>query len=90
MGSIPVGGTKIINMNHTITKIVKGTDALLTHICAGKVYYEIHVEDSTYQLEIDSMEDEWKTTYLYPRFKAITLMRWIRKGIENETFIQIK
>jgi len=77
-------------MKHTLTQIVSGTTAALSHICAGKVYYNIDVEDSTYELEIDSMEDEWKTTYLFPTFKAITLMRWIRKGIENETFIQIK
>jgi len=37
------------------------------------------------------IHEEWKATYLYPSFHAITLMRWIRKGIENndETFIQI-
>jgi len=77
---------------HTLKEIVKDTDALLTHVCLGKVYYQIHVGESTYQLEIDSMQPEWKETYLLPRFKAITLMRWIRKGIEenNETFIQIK
>jgi len=77
-------------MKHTLKEIVKGTEANMTYVCAGKVYYEIIVEDSVYQLEIDSMEDEWKTTYLYPSFKAITLMRWIRKGMKNEKFIQIK
>jgi hypothetical protein len=77
---------------HTLKEIVKDADALLTHVCLGKVYYQIHVGGSTYQLEIDSMQPEWKETYLFPRFKAITLMRWIRKGIEKEdgTFIQIK
>jgi len=77
-------------MKHTLKQIVTGTTANLTHVCAGKVYYQIDVENSSYQLEIDSMEDEWKTTYLMPSFKAITLMRWIRKGIENETLIQVK
>jgi len=77
-------------MTHTLKEIVSGTTATLTYVCAGKVYYEINVENSIYQLEINSMDDEWKTTYLYPQFKAIILMRWIRKGIENETFIQIK
>lgn len=79
-------------MKHSLKEIVSGTDALLTHICTGKVYYQIHVCESTYQLEINSMDDEWKTTYLLPRFKAINLMRWIRKGIEKEdgTFIQLK
>lgn len=77
-------------MKHTLKEIVTGTTAILTHVCAGKVYYEIAVKDSIYELEIDSMEDEWKTTYLMPTFKAITLMRWIRKGIENEKLIQVK
>jgi len=77
-------------MKHTLKQIVTGTTATLTHVCAGKVYYQIDVENSSYQLEIDSLEDEWKTTYLMPTFKAITLMRWIRKGIENETLIQVK
>jgi hypothetical protein len=77
-------------MKHTLKEIVTGTTATLTHVCAGKVYYQIDVENSSYQLEIDSLEDEWKTTYLMPTFKAITLMRWIRKGIENETLIQVK
>ena len=77
---------------HTLKEIVKDTDAILTHICAGKVYYQIYVKNSIYQLEIDSMQDERKETYLFPKFKAITLMRWIRKGIENNdgTFIQLK
>jgi hypothetical protein len=35
---------------------------------------------------------EWETTYLLPTFKSITLMRWIRMGMEREdgTFIQLK
>lgn len=77
-------------MTHTILDIVKNNDALMTHVCEGKVFYVIHVGESSYQLEIDSTTDEWKTTYLYPRFKALTLMRWIRKGIDDGTLIQIK
>ena len=77
-------------IKHTLKEIVKDNDALMTHVCEGKVYYQIHVEDSTYQLEINSNAEEWKMTYIYPRFKAIQLMRWIRKGIKDETFIQIK
>ena len=79
-----------MNMKHTLKEIVKDNDAVMTHVCEGKVYYQIHVEDSIYQLEIDSMENEWKTIYILPVFKAIQLMRWIRKGMENEKFIQIK
>ena len=77
-------------MKHTLKQIVKGTEARMSHVCEGKVYYEIAVEDSVYQLELDSNDDEWKATYLYPIFPAITLMRWIRKGMTNEKLIQIK
>ena len=83
-------------LKHSIKEIVKGNDARMTHVCEGKVYYNINVQnmesifDSIYQLEINSNDDEWKTTYLYPTFKAITLMRWIRQGFENGKLIQIK
>jgi hypothetical protein len=75
---------------HTLKEIVTGTTAELSYVCVGKVYYNITVEDSIYQLELDSTEDEWKTTYMYPTFKGITLMRWIRKGLENDKLIKIK
>ena len=76
----------------TLTNIVKGTSAQLVHICNGKVVYQIRTGEHLYQLEIDSNEEEWETTYLVPSFKSITLMRWIRKGIENQdgTFIQLR
>lgn len=64
--------------------------AKLTHICEGIAYYNIEVEDSVYQVGLDSMSDEWKATYMYPEFKAITLMRWIRRDILGECLIKIK
>jgi hypothetical protein len=70
--------------------IIKGTKAEFSFACYGKVYYRIQTENHLYQLEINSMDDEFKTTYLEPEFKAITLMRWIRKGIEEGTLIQLK
>jgi hypothetical protein len=70
--------------------VVKGTKAILSFVCAGKVYYHIETETHLYQLEINSMEEELKTTYLENEYKTITLMRWIRKGMENNTFIQLK
>lgn len=75
-----------------LTSIVKGTTAHLVHVCNGKVIYQIRSGDHLYQLEIDSTEKEWETTYLTPSFKSITLMRWIRKGLEQNdgTFIKLK
>ena len=71
--------------------IVKGTMAQMVHVCNGKVIYQIQTANHLYQLEIDSTQPEWETTYMLPSFKSITLMRWIRKGLENHdgTFIQL-
>lgn len=62
------------------------------HVCNGKVIYQINTRDHLYQLEIDSTEKEWETTYLTPSFKAISLMRWIRRGLQSNdgTFIKLK
>ena len=75
-----------------LTSIVKGTTANLVHVCNGKVIYQIRSENHLYQLELDSNQQEWETTYLVPSFKTITLMRWIRKGMESNdgTFIKLK
>lgn len=75
---------------HTLTEIVKNSFANLTHICNGNLYFQIEIEDSLYQLEIDSNTEEWENVYIYPKYKSITLMRWIRKGMENDKFIQLK
>ena len=66
--------------------------ARLVHVCNGKVIYQIEAGNHLYQLEIDSTQQEWESTYLVPSFKAITLMRWIRKGMEanDGTFIKLK
>ena len=75
-----------------LTSIVKGTMATLVHVCNGKVIYQIQTRDHLYQLEVDSTQQEWEYTYLAPSYKAITLMRWIRKGLESNdgTFIKLK
>ena len=75
-----------------ILSIVKGTTAKLVHVCNGKVVYTIQTSNHLYQLELNSNDKEWEITYLLPEYKSITLMRWIRQGIENNdnTFIVLK
>ena len=75
-----------------LTSIVKGTKAHMVHVCNGKVIYQIQTNAHLYQLELDSTQQEWETTYLLPSFKSISLMRWIRKGLESNdgTFIKLK
>jgi hypothetical protein len=68
----------------TLTKIVKGTEAKLTHICNGRAYYRIETEEHVYQLEINTLDAEWKDVYVLPKYKAITLMRWIRESLEKK------
>jgi hypothetical protein len=74
-----------------LLNIVKGTTARFVHVCNGKVVYQIKTSNHLYQLEINSTDEEWQTTYLSSEFKAITLMRWIRQGIKNDdgSFIQL-
>lgn len=76
----------------SLIHIVKGTTAHLVHVCKGKVVYQIKTQSHLYQLEINSMEEEWETTYLLPEFKSITLMRWIRQGLKSEdgSFIRLR
>jgi len=77
-------------MNHSLKEIVQNNNmAILDYINQGKLYYKILVDKTIYQLEIDSMEDEWKNEYIKIHYKAITLMRWIRKGMSNGKFIQL-
>jgi hypothetical protein len=75
-----------------IKTIVNGTQANLIHVCNGKACFVIMTADHSYQLEINLMDSEWKDIYVYPAYKTITLMRWIRKGIENndDSFIMLK
>ncbi|RIH65396.1 hypothetical protein D1164_09725 [Mariniphaga sediminis] len=74
-----------------LKEIVRGTTARLSHACEGKLFYQIQTKKHLYQLEINSMDKDWTATYLFPEFKSITLMRWIRKGKESEdgSFIQL-
>lgn len=75
-----------------LASIVKGTVAYMVHVCNGKVIYQIRTSKHLYQLELDSTQQEWETTYLLPSFRTITLMRWIRKGLESNdgTFIKLR
>jgi hypothetical protein len=76
----------------TLKDIVKNTVAKIDHICNGKAYFTIETNDHTYQLEINCNADEWKDVYIKPEYKSITLMRWIRQGIDanDDTFVQLK
>ena len=67
-----------------IKDIVKGTTAHFSFYRTGNMFYTVAVDDKTYQFPV-SLEDIGGAT-LPAEIKAITLMRYIRKAIEGETF----
>ena len=77
-------------MKHTLKEIVKGTIAKMSYVCNGIVYYNIDVEGTLYQLELDTTNRlEFANVYFQPEMKAFELMRWIRKAIEKEKLVQM-
>lgn len=69
----------------TLKEIVgNGNMAKLSHVCNGLVYFVIETENHKYQLAIDSLDDDWENNHIVSEYKAITLMRWIRKGLLDE------
>jgi len=79
-------------MKHTLKEIVQNDNiAVLDYVCNGIVYYNITVDDTIYQLELDTTDDvEFKNVYFTPTYKTIHLMRWIRKSINDDKLIIIK
>ena len=72
-------------MSHNLKEIVKGGNkALFSHFRDGNFFYVVEVEGKKYSFPI-SLE-EAKGATLLAEFKAITLMRWIRKALEAKTF----
>lgn len=72
-------------MNPDLKTVVRdGNKAKFSHYRDGNFYYVVKVQDHAYSFPIP-IEDAKGTTF-FAEFKAITLMRWIRKAIENKTF----
>ena len=69
-----------------LKEIIKGENAKLEYICNGSAQYII---DNKWQLPIDLNNPEWKDVYIAIEYKPITLMRWIRKAIDNGTLISL-
>jgi len=74
----------------TITEAVKNTTAKFSHAIAGVLYYNLYVNEDTHQFEINMNDrSDVGTTTFFAEYKGITLMRYIRKAIESETFVKI-
>lgn len=63
-------------------------EAKFTHAIAGTLYYRITTDNIVVEFPID-MNDKVGTTTFVASYKPITLMRYIRKAMENETLITI-
>ena len=76
-------------MSHELRAIVgDGNKAKFSHYRDGSFFYVVRVQEQAYSFPIP-IEDA-KGTTLFAEFKAITLMRWIRKAIEDKTFQLVK
>lgn len=65
-------------------------EAKFTHAIAGTLYYRITTDNIVVGFPIDMNDkDDVGTTIFVASYKPITLMRYIRKAMENETLITI-
>lgn len=69
-----------------IKDIVKNNAASFSFYRAGHLYYEVVVDGQRYRFPV-SLEDLGTATLL-AEHKAITLMRYIRKAVEDHTFVK--
>lgn len=75
-----------------ITTIVKNNRAVFAHYRSGKMYYSVVNQDGKalweFPIDITDTNDIGSATLL-PEYKAITLMRYIRKAIASDSLIQL-
>ncbi len=64
--------------------------AQFSHFCGGTLYYTLQYDGCTYMFPVDASPQEVGTATFSKDMKAIELMRWIRKAIENNEFVKIK
>lgn len=65
-------------------------EAKFIHAIAGTLYYRITTDNIVVEFPIDMNDkDDVGTTTFVASYKPITLMRYIRKAMENETLITI-
>lgn len=73
-------------MTPSIKQIVKDNMARFSFYRTGNMFYTVDVEGQKYQFPV-SLEDIGGAT-LTAEFKAITLMRYIRKALSDGTFVR--
>ena len=72
-------------MKHTLIEIVKDNKAIYSHCQGSKLMYQISVQGTKYTFPVDVSDRAEVGDAIFNREeKAMFLMRWIRKAIENE------
>ncbi len=72
-------------MKHSITEIVKGNTAVFSHYRAGVMYYAVNVGEATYTFPV--YLDDIADATLHTEEKAIMLMRYVRRAINEQTIV---
>lgn len=73
----------------TLTEIVKGKSTF-SHAISGVLYYITESNDEKYLFSIDMNDkNDVGTTTFSNEYKTITLMRWVRRALENGTLIKL-
>jgi hypothetical protein len=91
MGSNPIRVT-ILGVNMDIKSIVKDNTANFVRIRQGYAYYAVRVpsgengDTETYEFPVP-LVDIGDATFNWQE-KAMTLMRWIRKALDDGTFVK--
>lgn len=77
--------------NSVLKQIVMNNNlASISHAIAGILYYEVKTIDATYSFPVNISNLQDVGTATFPaQIKAITLMRYIRKAIENEELVKL-
>jgi len=65
---------------------VKNNVARFSFYRTGNAFYEVDVEGTKYKFPVSL--DDLGTATLLAEHKAITLMRYIRKALEDRTFVK--
>ena len=74
-----------------LKEIVKDTTATFSHACMGVLYYVTEVGDERYMFPVNMNDKEdVGTTSFVASYKTITLMRYVRKAMEQGELIKIK
>ena len=64
--------------------------ASISHVIAGIIYYQVKTDDATYNFPVDcTNRADVGTATFQANIKAITLMRYIRKAIEQNELVKL-